>query len=353
MTQRAERRANGARSGPVRANGACAGRRAYDASAFASEAAIREDAPLVERPLFHTEGGGIAADVVKVNTRRNVATYTDEFEAVTPSQAETKLKQRIYDPKTKAFENYLDHIPNRITAEWIPRRIEVWFQGQKTEQRTLVSVDEQGRASYRVQSLGLVPSFLLELAPIAIRPVLPSALRVTSGTTIEQVDTREPDGVLYCRHIRGAGEINERTYYDVDRERELFAATGQNIEIPLRTFHVLDGEPVSPEPTSRRPCVYYTVVYESLVPGVIDRLASYAVNAESTYGAGDHAQADDVAPQPEEVHSIVAKQGLQAPIGRRFRWERRLHLRGWLDSTINGWRQFPNCQKSNSRLNRR
>ena len=79
-----------------------------DARRFSrAEAAIREDAPTGERPLFHTEGGGIAADVVKVNTR-DVATYTDEFEAVTPSQAETSERTRIYDPKTKAFENYLD-----------------------------------------------------------------------------------------------------------------------------------------------------------------------------------------------------------------------------------------------------
>ena len=236
----------------------------------------------------------------------------------------------------------------------MPGRIEVWYQGLKTEVRMLEGLDGQGRASYQVQSLGLVPSRLFKAVPVALRPLLPPWLRATPGVALQQIDTREPDGLLYCRELTGPGNIQERTYYDVGRERAVFAATGQNIEIPLRTYHAVDGEPVSPEPIGRRPFVYYAVVHDSPDDAVVDHLASYAVNVESTYDVGPHElmalskwaaargswtitaaagwlcaeYSRQAAPQPNEVRELVASLGLRAPFWRRFRWERRLHLLG-------------------------
>jgi hypothetical protein len=105
--------------------------------------------------------------------------------------------------------------------------------------------------------------------------------------------------------VRGPGAINERTFYNVERERAVFAATGQEVEIPLCTYHAPDrfvvaprlswvggtlsvaavGVPdpyeVVPQPLGT-PFVHYAVEHDPESDGIIDHLVSYEVNVEST-----------------------------------------------------------------------
>jgi len=319
-------------------------------------AAHRPNAPKAVTPLFSTTPEGLDGTVVKVHTRHDGATYYDYYLPRTAADPEVRRDRRVYDAVNEEMETYHGHQPNPVTAEWMPGRVEVWFQKHRTEIRTLLGFDDQGRASYRIQTLGLVPTPLVARVPLTLRQLLPVWIRTQPGPTVERVDTREVDGLLYCRDLRGPGAINERTYYDVDRERTIFAATGQNIEIPQHTYHSAYNYSVARDPCGT-PFVWYKIVHNPETDMVVTHLASYELNVESTYDAAGpdlvtcmvlpsvfsasqwagtvaagiawlRHEGTSAAPQPREVRDLVKQHDLHEPPRRLFRWSRRLHVLG-------------------------
>ncbi len=221
-------------------------------------------------------------------------------------------------------ETLSGHVFDRSTGVYWPRLILSFDdQGQVFEKRVLKGTPYQ-TATYEVYYKTTELSNVWDFIPFPIKRLLPLHLVNIPRFELRRVDVLESDGMLRSRTTRplpligeeGKPTYAETTVFDVDKQRRIFAWTGQIVHIPKHTSSNQDA----------RPFVFYHAEYDDPRSGLISSLVVYELNGRATYSLDQYD-----GPVPHEITVLEEKHNLTLPAlknNRKFHWRRRTYVFG-------------------------
>ena len=285
------------------------------------------------RPILTTRLVPDRPGVVKVERRDGREPYEEHTQIATHSDPDAKSIRRDYGEGN--YEIYEEHKFHPGSARWVPGRIQVFVGHELREERVFKGFDPAGRSSHQIRTFSTRTAPWVRFLPTALRRSIPATWSQVRDISSDRVDTREPGGQLYCRDQQGPGEIRERTYYDVEREQDVFAATSQSVEIPVRTYHAPESYDVSPGAVGE-PFVFHHAEHNPLGTGRVKEMTIFEVNTESGY-----ALSDNDAPRPGPVLRLLEQNGKKEPPGLAYRWRRHAYVLGQIGARNQRGRVLP------------